>query len=85
MKIGPWKTAWYCVSCKERLTWNERFDNDGRCPHCGFKGKYSGSIIDTFERGYRIVEIDSPPWWKFWVKPTTKIEYKDEELKEASY
>lgn len=79
MNVGRWKTAWFCVSCKERLTEHDRYYSHGRCPHCGYKGEHAGTIIDTFERAYRIVVIDSPPWWKFWVKPTTKIEYKEEE------
>jgi hypothetical protein len=79
MNVGPWQNAHFCVSCKERLTRRERFDNDGRCPKCGFKGKHACSVIDTYERAYRIIELDSIPWWNFWTKPRTKIEYMEEE------
>jgi predicted RNA-binding Zn-ribbon protein involved in translation (DUF1610 family) len=79
MNVGPWKTAWYCVSCKERLNEDERYWSHGRCPHCGFKSKNACTIVESYERAYRIIELDSIPWWKFWAEPRTKIEYMEEE------
>ena len=79
MKTGPWKTAWFCVECKEQLNANdELYHNNGRCPHCGFKHPSACTIVKSFERAYRKIIVDSPPWWKFWVKPIVKIEYKED-------
>jgi DNA-directed RNA polymerase subunit RPC12/RpoP len=78
MKISPWKTAWFCSECKEQLNWKDKYNSYGRCPYCGYKNLNSNTFVKSFERGYREIIVDSPPWWKFWVKPTIKIEYKED-------
>jgi hypothetical protein len=50
--------------------------SSGRCPYCGYKGEYSGTIIDITERAYRLVRIN--PIWKFW-KPQFKRVFKNED------
>lgn len=61
-----WRTAYYCAECDGELTRHQKMYSDGRCPLCGHKGKYAGTIVNTTEKAYRLVRV--APWWKFWIK-----------------
>lgn len=59
-----YKTAYFCVSCKEDLTYSEKMNSKGRCPKCGYKHHSAAAIVATTERGYRMVKVPSGKWWK---------------------
>ena len=76
--LSNWRTEHICCSCKAEISDNIRYYSSGRCPYCGYKGKYAGTIVDTEERAYRIVRHGK--WWQFWIKPVREyakeLEYK---------
>lgn len=76
--MSEWRTAWFCVSCEQRLSWDQVMHSFGRCPMCGCKGRHAGTIVDTFERAYRVVRVEhASKWWQFW-KPK-RIEWREED------
>lgn len=62
---GRVRTEYRCSHCEGVVTYfglMYRY-TDGRCPHCGFKGENSGTIMECTEHPYRMAKR---PWWKFW-------------------
>lgn len=59
-----WGTEHRCVECEGVLTSRQRHYADGRCPLCGYKSKFAGTIVVTTERGFR---YKPRPWWAIWV------------------
>lgn len=58
-----YKSAYFCIACKEELTYNQKMDSNGRCPKCGFKSASAGTIVSVKERAYRWVKVPSGKWW----------------------
>ena len=65
MKVSRYYNAWFCVECDAELTSGQRMYSDGRCPECGFKHKSAGTIVQTYEKGFRYKTIKSKHWWQF--------------------
>jgi len=57
-----WQTAYFCVDCAEEMTWDQMMNSHGCCPYCGYKGPNADTVVDTYERSYKMVRI--APWWK---------------------
>lgn len=72
-RYSKWYNMFACTSCSHELSHDEKFYNGGRCPHCGYKGQSSVTIVDSKSRGYRYVF--HRPWYIFWEIPTK--EFKD--------
>lgn len=72
-----YKTAWFCVGCKGELSWNQMMHNHGTCPLCGTRERFTGTVVDTFTRSYRVERIH--PWWKFWKFEKTRRVFKESE------
>ena len=77
--MGDWRTAWFCVNCDKRLSNSTVMYSDGRCLHCGYKGEHAGTIVDTYEKAYRVEFSEPSPWWKFWVLPKRSVIWLEEE------
>jgi len=83
VKKSGWYTAYFCASCKARLSQSQVYYSSGRCPLCGFKG--SVSVVKVIERAAReVITITYPEnyrWWKFWRQPQiqTTEEFLEEE------
>lgn len=70
--ITDWESVWFCEYCDGRLSYYQKMYSNGRCPLCGEKGEYAGTIVDVYSKGARAYREGK--WWQFW-KPT-KWEYK---------
>jgi DNA-directed RNA polymerase subunit RPC12/RpoP len=64
--MATYRTAYFCVSCKEEMSFETMMHSHGRCPHCGFKHPSACTVVACFERGYYYKKIN--PWWKIWKK-----------------
>lgn len=65
-------TAWFCKNCDHEMTFSVKMGSYGRCPYCGNKGINACTIIDTYEKAYKLKKIN--PIWMFW-KKTFEREY----------
>ena len=70
-----WKIAYFCKSCKQELTRNQRMYSYGVCPLCGYKDIKNLTIVATIEMVKKYIKIH--PWWKFWIKEKGYWEFKD--------
>jgi DNA-directed RNA polymerase subunit RPC12/RpoP len=64
MRQYDYNTAWFCVSCDAEMSYYTKLHSHGRCFHCGHKSLSSGTIVDTYERGWRKTHTPSGKWWK---------------------
>jgi|LakMenE18May11ns_1017448.scaffolds.fasta_scaffold9545207_2 hypothetical protein len=60
-----WMTEFRCTRCEAALSFREVCYSHGRCPKCGVKDSYAGTICAVNEVAYRLVR--DAPWWAFWV------------------
>lgn len=60
-----WKNAKFCSECHNELTTKQVYYNEGRCPHCGYKGPNTLTTVCHYDKGYRLERV--APWWKFWI------------------
>lgn len=67
--LSHWLTEHRCVSCGHVVSYHTRMYSHGRCPHCGYKGKHAGTIMDTTEHAFRWVRDGEV--WQLW-KPRRK-------------
>ena len=84
MKVGEYtgfRTAWFCVACDGELSNWAVLCSHGRCPLCGHKHDSAVTIVETYERAYRLECI--APWWKFWAAKTRRV-YLDDSPERAS-
>lgn len=82
-KYGPWWTLWFCVHCKNEISYSARMYSHGRCPKCGYKAPWSSTVVKTFERACRTVTTypDGHRWWKFWQRGEQHEEMQDVEVR----
>lgn len=73
--MSVWRTAVLCVKCKAWLNLEEEVMSRGRCPKCGNKGTSTSTIVETYDRGYRLLPRSA--WWKLW--ETRKVEWAAKE------
>lgn len=70
-----YKTAWFCVNCDREMSYHAVMYSHGRCSMCGFKGEDAATIVETYEKAYKIIKEPSGKWWK----PSKKVrEYLEE-------
>ena len=62
---GRWFNAEFCIACDKFLTEHQVMYSAGRCPLCGHKEPWTGTVVDTRERAVRHVYRRGPWYWPF--------------------
>lgn len=56
-EFSEWLAENRCVNCHKELTINQQFYTNGRCVLCGYKGSSAITIVECYEKPYRLKKV----------------------------